>query len=93
MLAGLAFVEFSLKLLVEGVDALLAAAPRRRLTVTERLERAREEFGERWLTRNDYMKLFAGISGPTASRELAEASGSRSILRKGELNRAKYRFA
>jgi Fic family protein len=87
-----AFVEFSLNLLVEGVDALLAAAPRRRLTVEERLDRARAKFGARWFTRKEYMKLFAGASGPTASRDLAEAVEGLALSREGTLNKAKYKF-
>lgn len=83
------FVEFSLKLLVEGVEGLLEASPKRRLTVEERLERAREGFGARWFTRKDYMKLFVGLSGATASRDLAEA---KSLNRRGSLNKTEYNF-
>lgn len=87
-----AFVEFSLKLLVEGLAGLLEVAPRRRLTLEERLARARAEFGSRWFTRKDYRKLFPGISAPTASRDLAKALGSKALIKQGNLNGTKYKF-
>lgn len=87
------FVEFSLKLLVEGVEGLLEASPKRRLTVEERLSRAREEFGARWFTRKDYMKLFPGVSGATASRDLAGAASEGLTETKGGANRTQYVFS
>jgi Fic family protein len=87
------FVEFSLKLLAEGVEQLLEASPKRRFTAEERLERAREEFGSRWFTRKDYLKLFPGISGPTASRDLAGALAEKLTESSGYLNKTKYKFS
>ncbi len=87
------FVEFSLKLLVEGVEGLLEASPKRRLTMEERLSRAREEFGSRWFTRKDYMKLFPGVSGATASRDLIEGFKQSRLKREGELSKARYKFS
>jgi Fic family protein len=86
------FIEFSLKLLVEAVKGLLDAAPRRRLTVEERLERARDEFSGRWFTRKDYRQLFPGISGPTASRDLADGVKSKALAKQGKLNKTEYMF-
>ena len=88
-----AFVEFSLKLLAEGLEGLLAVAPKRRLTLEERLARARGEFGSGWFTRKDFQKIFPGISAPTASRDLAEALRSRVLVKQGKLNGTKYKFS
>lgn len=86
------FVEFSLGLIVDGVERLLATSPKRRLTVEERMEKARNEFGARWFSRKDYLGLFAGISGPTASRDLAYAVRKKFLATKGRLNAAIYIF-
>jgi Fic family protein len=86
------FVEFSLTLLIEGLEGLLETSPKRRLTMEERMERAREEFGARWFTRKDYMKLFSGVSGATASRDLAEATERHALVKKGDLRNTQYKF-
>lgn len=86
------FVEFSLRLLAIALHALLVASPKRRLTIEERLEIARSDLPAKSFTRKDYMGLFPGISGPTASRDLQRGLRSGDLRKTGMANKTIYSF-
>lgn len=86
------FILFSLGILEDALKAFLASTPKRRLTSAERIEVAKGAFSNNYFTRKSYSALFPGISGPTASRDLAQAVADMTLIKCGEFNKTEYRF-
>lgn len=85
------FVDFALEVTLEALAALTRTR-QPTMTVEERLEAAREEFGARTFSRKDYLTRFASLSGATASRDLQRAVAGGLLEREGDRATARYRF-
>ena len=88
-----AFIEFSLRAILEALQELtrsLTVSPR---TIRDRLTLAREHFGTREFSRKEYRALQKTISSATASRDLRDAVAVKTLRRRGDKATARYRFA
>jgi Fic family protein len=88
-----AFIEFSLRAILEALEDFsrsLVVSPR---TSRDRLELAREHFASREFSRNEYRQLQKTISSATASRDLREGVWGKRLRRRGDKATARYRFA
>lgn len=85
------FVEFTIETTAIALKETMFVTPHRRSTISERLSYARTVLGKNF-SRKEYNLLFADISLPTASRDLAEGIRQKLLTSKGEKNQTRYRF-
>ncbi|HNE21502.1 MAG TPA: Fic family protein [Turneriella sp.] len=86
------FVEFALETTAIALKEVVTVTPRRRSTTKERISFAETVFKKKWFSRKDYISLFADISLPTASRDLAQAVKEKAMSSRGEKNQTQYRY-
>jgi Fic family protein len=87
-----AFVVFSLETIRDALADLLREARPEPQTATDRLERARESFVDRWFSRRDYLQLHKRLSTATASRDLKRAVERGIVRRRGSDRTTEYVF-
>lgn len=85
------FVEFMLLIIHDALQELLATQ-NRTLTAEERLELFKDQAKKSWFTRKHYLTYFNNISTATASRDVNFGVENKLLTRKGEKNKAVYRF-
>jgi Fic family protein len=86
------FVEFSLGVVKQALEAFLEDARFEPSTADTRLEFARREFGRKEFSRRDYLRRFNSLSTATASRDLRQGVDEGILTRTGEKASTKYRF-
>jgi len=86
-----AFIEFSLEVILESLQAFQKELPGTKLTSSDRLAYALEYFGHKNFTRKDYLQLHKGLSTATASRDLAMAVKDGLLTKTGDKALAQYR--
>ena len=86
------FIEFSLGQVSECLKILLDGLDVRSQGADERLLVAKLHFGDRKLTRKEYMMLFRTIGPATASRDLKAGLDAGLLRKKGEKARTEYYF-
>lgn len=86
------FVEFALETTAIALREVVTVTPNRRSTANERLSFAQVVFRKKWFSRKDYIALFADISLPTASRDLAQAVKNATLHSRGKKNKTQYRY-
>ncbi len=85
------FIEFSLEMILK---ALMQYSPKLFSTkpkINDRIELALEHFGSKAFSRRDYISLHRGLSGATASRDLARAVAEKKIKLFGTKALATYK--
>ena len=87
------FVEFSLETIFQALEDLSSAIRPEPISVTDRLEIAREQFRARHFSRKDYLSIFKALSTATASRDLAHGVRNNILKMMGEKARTSYRFS
>lgn len=87
------FVEFSFETIAEALSELSDTLRPEPLSGDDRLDGARDAFGERSFTRKDYLRLHKTLSTATASRDLRVGVDSGRLIKIGEKALTRYRFA
>lgn len=87
-----AFVEFSLRAILDALEELTAALTVPSRTGRDRLAIARDHFGTREFSRTEYRALLKTISTATASRDLRDGVADKVLRRRGDKATARYRF-
>lgn len=85
------FIEFTLALTLEALTAT-TALPVSKMSATERIKTALQQFGAQSFSRRDYLTLFPTLSPATGSRDLQQAVATRQLKRQGEKATARYQF-
>jgi Fic family protein len=85
------FIEFMLGIILESLEELLAGQ-NKTVNAAERMEIYRAHIGKNTFTRKMYITHFNNISTATASRDLQKAVEQNSLIRKGDKNKAVYKF-
>ncbi|EPZ50166.1 Fic/DOC family protein [Bacteriovorax sp. BAL6_X] len=86
------FIEFILgiiKLTLEEMSKEIVGVTN---TYADRIQRAKDIFGDKFFSRKEYMEEFKTISSATASRDLKDAVDEDVVEKVGERNQTKYRF-
>ena len=86
------FITFCLRQIISGLKMVINGLDARNQRVDDRLEFARMHFGERRLTRKNYMALFQNIGPATASRDLKAGLDSGILEKQGHRARTEYYF-
>jgi Fic family protein len=85
------FIEFMLQIINESLEDLLANQ-NVSLTGDDRISIYKENIGNGYFSRQDYMRHFKDISTATASRDLKDAVDKGILERTGDKRTTKYRF-
>lgn len=85
------FIEFMLSVIDESLTEILSNT-RKSLTSLDRLEIARNIFGNEKFSRKQYLLEFKEISAPTASRDLKEAVDKQIVSKSGKQRTTVYEF-
>lgn len=85
------FIEFMLQIILESLEELLSTQSKT-VIPDERIEIYRAYIGKNTFTRKMYISYFNNISTATASRDLQRATAENILSRKGEKNKAVYKF-
>lgn len=86
------FIEFSLRMICQSLEEFLEIFRPIKITPSERLEKAREQFGSKEFTRKQYMNLHKTISTATASRDLKAGHDQEKLKLIGERSLSRYKF-
>ena len=86
------FVFFMFEQIERSLSSLWKKSNSASRTSGERLQIAREAFGEKAFSRKEYLQLFKTISPVTASRDLAGGVAEGVLVRTGDKRTAVYRF-
>jgi Fic family protein len=86
------FLSFALDATRQALVELLAELRPEPSTTRSRLERARQHFAKRQLSRADYARVFPSLSMPTASRDLRAGVDEGILVREGDKATTRYRF-
>ena len=86
------FIEFMLSVILDSISEFDSETQGVTVTFEDRLAKAREHFTNNPFSRKEYMELFKSISSATASRDLKDGVGSKSLEVSGEKNQTRYRF-
>jgi Fic family protein len=86
-----AFIEFMLGVIEESLENLLRS---QNINVgqKDRLELAKDLFGDNRFTRQDYLRFFKNISAATASRDLKFGVDAGDLDKEGDKRLTKYKF-
>jgi len=87
-----AFVEFSLKVMIEALNDYFDNLRPEPQTVDSRLELAKEHFGRKEFKRKDYLQYFKTLSTATASRDLDFGVTGKILKRMGTKAQTRYTF-
>lgn len=87
-----AFIEFSLKTILEALKEFFEEIRPEPQTAETRLKLAKAHFGKGEFKRRDYLQVFKTLSTATASRDLQWGVGKGLLRRLGEKALAKYSF-
>jgi len=87
-----AFIEYSLEKIDRALKAYLHTLSGKTMDLQGRLKLASNEFKVHWFSRKEYLLFHKNISSATASRDLLQGVELKSLEKKGEKNRTKYRF-
>jgi len=87
-----AFVAFIVAQIEKALKQLIEETRGVTLTAENRLEIARNAFGEKTFSRRDYQNLLKAISPATASRDLLQGVKMNLLKRSGDRRTAEYRF-
>jgi len=87
-----AFIEFSLKAMIEAINEYFDQLRPEPQTAESRLELAKSHFDNREFKRKDYLQFFKTLSTATASRDLEAGVKKRLLKRLGTKARAIYMF-
>lgn len=85
------FIEFMLEVIKDSLETLLLTQ-NITLNAEQRISLFKNEVGNKEFSRKDYLNAFKEISAPTASRDLKKALELKLIIRKGDKNKARYKF-
>ncbi len=85
------FIEFMLQVINEALELLLKSQ-NITLTSLDRVLLMKESFGEKFFTRQDYLRNFKEIASATASRDLKMAVDKGILSKTGDKNTTKYQF-
>jgi len=85
------FIEFILQIINTSLEELLRT---QKVTLSQegRILHFRKEVGNSYFTRQDYLRIYKGISQATASRDLKEATEKKVIEKIGDKRTTKYKF-
>ena len=86
------FVEFMLDIIYCALEEMSRDLVGIISSCQDRIQNARQRFGDQVFARKDYMTLFKNISGATASRDLARGVLEGEIIKRGAKNQARYHF-
>lgn len=86
------FIEFSLKVIFEGLGEFLNQLRSEPLTAETRLEKASAHFGKQKFSRKDYLAFFKSLSTATASRDLQQGVEKKHLKKFGDKALSKYGF-
>lgn len=86
------FIEFMLSVILDSISEFDSETKGVIVTFENRLEKAREHFGQNPFSRKEYMELFKSISSATASRDLKIGVVSKILKVVGEKNQTRYKF-
>lgn len=87
-----AFIEFSLGTILIALQDYINSASSQVTDTRSRLEYAKELIGNRWFSRQDYIKSLKNISTATASRDLQKGIEEGFLVKDGHINQSRYRF-
>ncbi|MBT3382367.1 MAG: Fic family protein [Prolixibacteraceae bacterium] len=85
------FIEFMLEIIKEALEDLLKIQ-NINLTNNDRIIHFKEIIGNKFFSRQDYLRAFKNISSATASRDLKVAVADKIIEKQGDKRTTKYRF-
>lgn len=86
------FIEFILSIIKQTLEDYFKDIKETNITVTDRLECAKEFFKKSSFSRKDYMLIHKTISSATASRDLKVGLDQGSLSKSGDKNHTKYSF-
>lgn len=86
------FVEFSLQTVLDSLAEFLNDLKPSPMSPEDRLQRAKEYFGNEAFARIDYIKFFKSLSTATASRDLKQGVDKRVLKKQGERANTRYVF-
>lgn len=87
------FIDFTLGVILEALAEFLGDLKPEPVTVEDRLERAKVQFGKKEFSRKDYLAFFKSLSTATASRDLQHGVKKRLLKKSGDKALARYVFA
>jgi len=90
--ASTAFVEFSLETIRQAFEEFAGELRPEAQTGRDRLQVARDHFGDRPFSRKHYLTLFPRLSTATASRDLKDGVDRAELTRSGDKSTSAYRF-
>lgn len=86
------FIEFMLEIIDECLRDYINQFTSVTMTSDERLNYAKEHFGDKSFSRKDFIVLFKNISSATASRDLKEGVELKLLNKTGDSNQTRYFF-
>ena len=86
------FIDFSLEVILEGLQEFLEALRPEPVTVETRLEKATIHFEKKRFSRKEYLNFFKSLSTATASRDLQYGVEKKLLRKFGDKALARYIF-
>ena len=86
------FIEFMLSAILEALREFDSETKGVVATVSDRLNKAKDNFQNNLFSRKEYMELFKSISSATASRDLVNGVEGKILKKSGTKNQARYQF-
>jgi Fic family protein len=86
------FVVYALAAIHAALKEFTSSVKRTKITVSDRLNSAKEKLNGQWFDRKKYIEVIGGISTATASRDLKAGLESKQLKSRGEHRKTEYCF-